>query len=115
MVAALSCTVMPVRQLRWSTGTVKLVPKGAVFSVTMGCRSSRSHTSGKSGMQSRPTPWTMKFTVSGVIFSAAQMKSPSFSRSSASMTTITSPRAIASTARSMVESLRGVGTESLSY
>ena len=38
-------------------------------------------------MQSWPRPWViMKLTISGVTFSAAQMKSPSFSRSSASTT-----------------------------
>ena len=53
---------------------------------TIGGRSSRSATSGKMGMQSCPRPWViMKLTISGVTFSAAQMKSPSFSRSSASI------------------------------
>ncbi len=45
--------------------------------------------SGWIGMQKRPPPWrVMKCTISGVTFSAAQMKSPSSSRSAAS-TTIT--------------------------
>ena len=39
------------------------------------------------------------------IFSAAQIKSPSFSRSSASTTIIISPRLIAATASSMVENM----------
>ena len=52
-----------------------------------------------------PRPWViMKLTMAGVTFSAAQMKSPSFSRSSASMTMTISPRPIASTAASIVES-----------
>ena len=56
-------------------------------------------------MQSCPRPWViMKLTISGVTFSAAQMKSPSFSRSSASMTMTILPAAMASTAASMVES-----------
>ena len=75
-------------------------PSGAVFDSTMGCSFSRSQTSGRIGMQSCPRPCViMKLTISGVTFSAAQMKSPSFSRSSASTTMTTSPRAIASTRR----------------
>ena len=31
IVVARSSAVMPVRQVRWSTGTVKPVPSGAVF------------------------------------------------------------------------------------
>ena len=55
-------------------------------------------------MQSCPRPWViMKLTISGVTFSAAQMKSPSFSRSSASMTMTISPRPMASTAASMLD------------
>jgi len=43
----------------------------------------------------------MKLTMAGVIFSAAIVKSPSFSRSSSSTTMIMSPSRIASTASSM--------------
>src|SRR5213078_290489 len=43
----------------------------------------------------------MKFTASGVTFSAAMTRSPSFSRSGESTTTTISPRAIASTASSI--------------
>ncbi len=104
MVIARSWAVMPVRHFRWSIGTVNEVPKGAVFDSTIGLSLSRSQTSGNRGMQSWPRPWViMKFTISGVTFSAAQMKSPSFSRSSASTTMTISPRAIASTAASIVE------------
>ena len=46
---------------------------------------------------------SLKLMVSAVAFSAEQMKSPSFSRSSASTTMITSPRAMASTAEWIVE------------
>jgi hypothetical protein len=45
----------------------------------------------------------MKLITAGVTFSAAHTKSPSFSRSSASTTTITRPWRMASTASSMVE------------
>ena len=45
-------------------------------------------------MHSWPRPCViMKLTISGVTFSAAQMKSPSFSRSSASTTMTTRPLA----------------------
>ena len=47
----------------------------------------------------------MNATSSGVAFSAAKMRSPSFSRSSSSMTTTALPAAISATARSMVSSL----------
>ena len=64
-------------------------------------------------MQSWPRPWViMKLTVSGVTFSAAQTKSPSFSRSSSSTTMMTRPWRMASTASSMVENwwLEGMGS-----
>ena len=55
-------------------------------------------------MQSWPRPCVIiKLTVSGVTFSAAQTKSPSFSRSSASTTMMVLPAAIAATASSMLE------------
>jgi len=44
-----------------------------------------------------------------VTFSAAQMRSPSFSRLSSSMTTTNSPLAIARVASSIVSNLNGVG------
>src|SRR4051794_10813778 len=47
----------------------------------------------------------MNATSSGVAFSAAKMRSPSFSRSSSSMTTTALPAAISATARSTVSSL----------
>ena len=51
-----------------------------------------------------PRPWViMKFTISGVTFSAAPTRSPSFSRSSLSTTITSLPFAIASTACSMRE------------
>ena len=55
-------------------------------------------------MHSWPRPCViMKLTDSAVALSAAQMKSPSFSRSSASTTTTIRPGRIASTASSIVE------------
>ena len=47
----------------------------------------------------------MNATSSGVAFSAAKMRSPSFSRSSSSMTTTALPAAISATARSTESSL----------
>ncbi len=59
---------------------------------------------GENRAQSWPRPWViMKFTSSGVAFSAAAMKSPSFSRSSASTTMTTRPWRMAATASSMGE------------
>ena len=111
IVRARSAAVIPVRQLRWSTGTVKFVPSGAVLSSTIGPRPSRLQVSGRIGMQSCPRPWViMKLTISGVTFSAAQIKSPSFSRSSASTTMTSSPRAMAAMAASMVEKLLAMDT-----
>ena len=79
------------------------VLSGEVFDATNGDNSSRSQTSGNTGTQNWPRPRSIKFTVSGVALSAAQMKSPSFSRSSASTTTTTAPRAIASIAAGTLE------------
>ena len=47
----------------------------------------------------------MNATSSGVAFSAAKMRSPSFSRSSSSMTTTALPAAMSATARSTVSNL----------
>jgi hypothetical protein len=106
-VRARSWAVMPVRAVRWSTGTVNDVPKGAVFDSTIGASFNRSQTSGSTGTQNWPRPCViMKLTISGVTFSAAQTKSPSFSRSSASATITTSPRAMASMVASIVENVR---------
>ena len=101
-----SSAVIPVRLRRWSSGVIKAVPSGAVLLSTSGCTSSRSQISGKIGMQKSPRPVMIKLTFSGVAFSAAQIKSPSFSRPSSSTTLITSPREIASTAACTVENPR---------
>ncbi len=50
----------------------------------------------------------MNATISGLIFAAATIRSPSFSRSSSSITTTGRPAAIASIALAM-ESIRQVG------
>ncbi len=47
----------------------------------------------------------MNATSSGVAFSAAKMRSPSFSRSSSSTTTTALPAAISATARSILSNL----------
>ena len=82
---------------------MKPVLSGDVLDATSGDNSSRSQTSGSTGTQNWPRPPSIKLTVSGVALSAAQTKSPSFSRSSASTTTTTAPRAIASTAAGTLE------------
>jgi hypothetical protein len=82
--AALMPVVMPSAA---STVTVKSVRKASRFSGTMLSRPSWWAMSSDTGTQSMPPPSrTMKVTISGVIFSAAQMRSPSFSRSSSSVT-----------------------------
>lgn len=91
IVAARSWIETPVVQ-SWpsrSTVTVKGVPSSEVLFSSIMLRPSSAQRSSESGAQSTPRPsLSMKFTISGVIFSAATMKSPSFSRSSSS-TTIT--------------------------
>src|SRR5690606_33371472 len=83
---------------------VNEVPNGALFTSTIGANFNRSQTSGKMGIQSWPRPCViMKLTISGVTFSAAQMKSPSFSRSSASITITTLPALTAATTASIDE------------
>jgi len=85
-VAARSAAEMPVVTLpRASIETVKAVPKGEVFSATIGGSPSWSHRSSVSARQMSPRPWVaMKAIASGVTFSAAIARSPSFSRSSSS-------------------------------
>ena len=113
-VVARSAAEMPVVVPRLaSTETVNAVRYAVVFSATIigSCSSSRRVPS--SGMQTTPLVWrTMKPIVSGVVFSAAMIRSPSFSRLASSTTTTASPRAIASIAFSIsvngiVSSLRG--------
>ena len=85
-----------------STETVNAVRCDSVLSATISGSCSSSRRSPSIGMQITPLVWrTMKPIVSGVIFSAAMMRSPSFSRSSSSTTITSSPRAIAAIAFSM--------------
>ena len=66
---------------------------------TISGRSSSSSRSPVIGTQITPDVWrTMNAIFSGVVVSAAMMRSPSFSRSSSSTTTTISPRPMAATA-----------------
>ena len=98
IVSLRSLAVIPVFAWPMSIGVMNAVFSGASFCATTGFRSSRLQTSGRIETHNWPRPESMKLTISGVAFSAAQIKSPSFSRSSASTTITTSPRRIASTA-----------------
>ena len=82
-----------------STETVKAVPSGASLAATIGCRCSRRASSSGRGAQTMPQQLRMmKAIFSGVQREAATIRSPSFSRSSSSVTITISPRAIASIA-----------------
>src|SRR5436305_8621753 len=85
--------------------TLKAVPKRLVFLVTMGSMSSSSSRSAMHGMQMRPPPvLAMKAIHSGVTFSAAMARSPSFSRSSSSTMMTGRPALNSSIASGMVAS-----------
>ena len=74
--------------------TVKAVPSGASLRATIGSRCRRLASSADSGAQTMPEVWRMmKAIFSGVQSEAATNRSPSFSRSSSSVTTTISPRA----------------------
>ena len=82
-----------------STDTVNAVRWRSVFSATISGSWSSSSRSPSSGMQITPLVWRiMNAIASGVTFSAAMMRSPSFSRSASSTTTTSSPRATAAMA-----------------
>ena len=103
MVAARSAAEMPV-VVTWraSTDTVKAVRLDSVLAATIGGSSSSSRRSPSIGRQITPDVWLRKKAIlSGVAYSAATMRSPSFSRSASSTTTTISPRPKASTALSM--------------
>mmetsp|Transcript_17357 Transcript_17357/g.46857 ORF Transcript_17357/g.46857 Transcript_17357/m.46857 type:complete len:241 (+) Transcript_17357:454-1176(+) len=90
-----------------STETVKAVPLGSSFLLTMG--GSWSSSMRFPGMDAQITPevWrTMKAMVASVACSAAIIRSPSFSRSSSSVTRMSSPRRRACTASTTVCSPR---------
>src|SRR5882724_6609369 len=103
MVAARSAAEMPVLvPALASTETVKAVRCDSVLSATMRGMRSSSRRAPTTGRQITPLVWrTMKAIPSGVILSAAMMRSPSFSRSASSTTTTNSPRAMAATASSI--------------
>ena len=111
IVAARSWIDTPVVQ-SWpsrSTVTVKGVPSSEVLFSSIMLSPSCSHRSSERGAQSTPRPsLSMKFTISGVIFSAAMMKSPSFSRSSSSTTITILPLRKSSMASSTLFSIGSV-------
>ena len=79
---------------RTSTVTVKAVPSGASFAATIGSRRRRRASSADIGAQTMPEVCRMMNAIfSGVHIDAAMKRSPSFSRSSSSVTTTSSPRA----------------------
>ena len=103
IVLARSATEIPVVHpcVVRSTETVNGVSCSDVLWVTIIGRFSSSQRDSGSGAQISPRPWAaMKLTISGVIFSPATMKSPSFSRSSSSTTISTRPARISSIASS---------------
>ena len=97
-----SSAEMPVvKPWRTSTETVKAVPSGASFAATIGSRCSRLASSAESGAHTMPDVLRMmKAIFSGVQSEAATNRSPSFSRSSSSVTTTISPLAKAATTAS---------------
>src|SRR5271157_2529460 len=77
---------------RASIASQKAVPYCDVFSLVMGPMRKWSSRSSVMARQTRPRPClAMKLIASGVTFSAARVRSPSFSRSSSSITTIIRP------------------------
>ena len=87
---------------RASTDTVNAVRWLSVLSATISGRRSSSSRWPSTGMQITPLVWRiMNAIASGVMASAAMMRSPSFSRSASSTTMTSSPRAMAATAFSM--------------
>src|SRR4051812_25778071 len=84
---------------RTSTDTVKAVPSGASFEATIGSRRRRRASAPVRGAQTMPQVLRMMNAIlSGVQSEAATMRSPSFSRSSSSVTMTISPAENASTA-----------------
>src|SRR3954468_12839364 len=85
-----------------SMGTQKAVPNEVVFELTASGSSSSSSRSPSIDRQIWPRPYlAMKLITSGVTFSAAIVRSPSFSRSSSSTTMIMRPSRMASMAFSI--------------
>src|SRR6185503_9648300 len=85
-----------------STDTVNAVRCTSVLWATMSGNRNSSRCSPSIGMQITPLVWRIMNAIdSAVTFSAAMMRSPSFSRSASSTTTTSSPRWIAAIAFSM--------------
>src|SRR5579863_6916779 len=114
---ARSDALMPVvTPRRPSIASVKAVPWTEVLIGDMSGRWSSSQRSSVSGIQMRPRAYfAMKLMASGVIFSAAIVRSPSFSRSSSSTRTITRPWRMSSTASSTVANRGWSGMARLGY
>ena len=108
IVAARSAVDTPVlHPSTLSMVTVKGVPRRLVFELTCGASSSSLQRDNVIGAHNTPRPFlSIKFTASGVIFSAAMMKSPSFSRSSSSTTITNLPSLKSSRASSMLFNLK---------
>jgi hypothetical protein len=88
---------------RASIETVNAVSNGDSFLAAMRSRPSSSQRSGLSARQISPRPsLAMKLIASGVVNCAAMVRSPSFSRSSASQTTTIRPARTSSSASSTV-------------
>src|SRR5580692_1670568 len=88
---------------RASIGSQNGVPKAEVFRGVIAVRFNASQRCSVSARQIRPRPnLVMKLMASGVTFSAAMVRSPSFSRSSSSTRTIIRPARISSSASSTV-------------
>ena len=107
-VLLLSLAEMPVVQPSPSRSilTVNAVSCSEVLSVTMGLRSSSWQRSSVMGAQIKPRPCMLiKLITSGVTFSAAAIKSPSFSLSSSSTTIISLPFLISSMALSILSNI----------
>src|SRR3954469_17327052 len=104
IVWARSCAEMPVvMPSRASIETVNAVSNADSFLAAIRSRPSSSQRSGVSARQIRPRPsLAMKLIASGVANWAARVRSPSFSRSSASQTTTIFPARMSSSASSIV-------------
>src|SRR4051794_40135305 len=104
IVCARSAAEMPVvTPSRASIDTVKAVSNGDSFLAAIRSRPSSSQRSGERARQISPRPsLAMKLIASGVVNWAAIVRSPSFSRSSASQTTTILPARMSSSASSIV-------------
>ena len=98
-----SAAEMPVEVEMWSMDTVKAVSWLSVLFCTIWGNCSLRTKASDMGIQIRPLPWVaMKLMFSVVANSAAQMKSPSFSRSGSSVTRMIFPCLRSSSASGMV-------------